>query len=76
MDFGSILGPSGPLFEGLLAIFLAFLCYLIFVRILLDFGCRPGGPGGWEPYGGSVTPGLRLVTFGVKNRGDGKHPSG
>ena len=68
MDFGSILAPSGPLFEGLLAIFPAFMCCWIFVRILLDFGCRLGGPGGGIHYGGSVTPGLRLVTFGVKNK--------
>ena len=68
MDFGSILGPSGPLFEGLLAIFPAFFVLLDFVKILLDFGCRPGGPGGSGLDVGSVTPLLRLVTFGVKNR--------
>ena len=49
MDFGSILAPSGPLFEGLVAIFPAFMCCWIFVEILLDFGCRPGGAGGWNP---------------------------
>ena len=69
MDFGSILAPSGPLFEGLLASFPVFLCYLIFVRILLDFGSQPGGPGGGCHDVGSVTPGLRLVTFGVKAEG-------